>query len=319
MQKRGSITHEIYFMLIQIFLILSVSFFLFSFANVIIKDTELEKTLLAKDIALTLNTLQSVPGSIFYVYFNEELKMEHFRFWFYDYDVHVVEEDTQHLTFPFLQNKNLKTDFGRDERNLLMNPINLIILKSGSSFLIKSTQLTFKEYFSCPFVETHIETPKILLDAGNKDISWDIIDLINFREYNLELTRTQGQIQELNDKLTKIESIEPNIALSINIKEGYNLKNISRIYFNSELNQDNRLSKLSCLIANNIQKETNATSLIFPSNPDLFYQDDPKQIISTAFPVIYIELENIKFEQADYNIIIEVSQGIQNAIEEYYK
>jgi len=317
MQKRGSITHEIYFIMFQVFLVIAVAFFLFSYANIVIKDSTYEKQIVSKDVSLALNAIQGISGSAFYLY-TSPVEIEKYKFWFHQQHTNIIEKETQYISYPFFKDKNLKDDFGQDERDLLMYPSNIGISKSGQDISIKWNRLTHQHYQSCPSINTKYENPKILLDMGNNEIDWLIADAITAPQ-NMEIEKIRSSSEELTleERKLKIQESTTNMIISINTIPQQSTQEISRVYYNSQTLNKLSHSKLACFISNNIQKELEQiNSITTPIEPSTFYLDESKTILSLPNNIIYLELENQNLQQN--NDFIKISTAIKNAIQDYY-
>ncbi len=94
LDKRGQ-TNEIYHILIQLLIAVTIYMILQSYIDSVAKDTLFEKSYLSKDLALLTNTIYGGPGEVKYLYVNDEVELGRFEFDFSDGKVKVGERGVE--------------------------------------------------------------------------------------------------------------------------------------------------------------------------------------------------------------------------------
>ena len=311
MQKRGSITHEIYFFMFQVFLVLGTAFFLFSYSSIIVGNTIYEKEALAKDLSLTLNTIQSMPGGLFYNYASA-INITKYDFLFSQQKTNIIEQDKAYISHPFFDDEKLNNDFGLSGDNKLLQPSSIFLSKSGKTIQIKQTPQEFQFTQSCPYLETNPES--ILIDIGSNPTDWGIADSIMLQQELLH-SRTKSETVTIQEKIDFIEDSDTDLVISINTKQENN-KNKINIYYSSTSKNISKTSAFACFIADSIKHQLQTDILIFSINPQSIYQQDNKNILNiTNNSIVYLEIENTELSKNFMNI----SKGIKNAIQPHYE
>lgn len=125
-------TNELYHILFQILIAITVYWILQSYIDSVAKDTLFEKSYLSKDLALLTNTIYSSPGEIKYLYTNDKVGLNKFEFDFTNQKVRVSEIEAEEkleveypygedLAFPYSGQKLYKINqmaFSKNEANL---------------------------------------------------------------------------------------------------------------------------------------------------------------------------------------------------------
>jgi len=289
--------------------VIGVAFFLFSYTNIITGNTVYEKEALAKDLSLTLNTIQSIPGSIFYNY-THKINVTKYNFLFFQQKTNIAEPETAYTVYSFFDDKQLTNNFGLNDHKLLQ-PYSIFLFKSGKNTQIKQTPQDYQFTISCPYLEKNPET--ILLDIGNNNFDWNIADSIDIE--NIEFTRTEEQTHSLQERIQTITDSNSDLIISINTKQE-NSKNKINIYYSSTSENISKTSAFACFIAHEIQQQLETNISIFSIHPSAIYQQDSKIILNIINnSIIYLEIENTDLSQNFINI----SKGIKNAIQEDYE
>lgn len=84
-------TNEIYHILIQILIAITVYWILQSYVDSVAKDTLFEKSYLSKDLGLLVNIIYGSPGEVKYTYSNDRAELSRFDFGFDGQRVKVEE------------------------------------------------------------------------------------------------------------------------------------------------------------------------------------------------------------------------------------
>lgn len=99
--KKGQVESELFFIIIEIILVLGIAITFFSFVNSIAKNTMIEKNYFSRDLALLIDVIYSSPGDIYYNYFHEEDDvMNKFNFLFDEQKVEVSEAEIEQKPLP---------------------------------------------------------------------------------------------------------------------------------------------------------------------------------------------------------------------------
>ena len=97
-------TNELYLILFQIIIAVTVYWILQSYIDSVAEDTLFEKSYLSKDLALLTNTIYSSPGEINYLYINDKVELNKFEFDFNNQKVMISEieaEEKLELEYPY--------------------------------------------------------------------------------------------------------------------------------------------------------------------------------------------------------------------------
>lgn len=162
MQKRGScklfnnkkaegIETEIYYTIFEIVLVGIVVVALFAYIDSIRKDTMFEKTYLAKDLALMMDTIYAAPGNLRLSYSHQKLNISEFNFNFINQKAAVVESNIEgalELKYPFAADS-----YFLDEIDQIKVQKEIPIQKTGESIKIKNVLPQKLNLLSCPAKE----------------------------------------------------------------------------------------------------------------------------------------------------------------------
>jgi hypothetical protein len=132
MQKRGEIKLT-YDVLIELILLIAITIAFFSFHKTVQEDTVFEKTYVARDIALLMETSQSVPGDITAYYSQPEFDVGKYNYDFSDNLFKVYEENVlSSFYYPYYLDKTLTAPLPA-----LEHPAAFVITKLHTVFEIK--------------------------------------------------------------------------------------------------------------------------------------------------------------------------------------
>ncbi|MAE42770.1 hypothetical protein CMO93_03290 [Candidatus Woesearchaeota archaeon] len=102
--KRG-VEQEVYFVIIESVLVLVVIIAMLQWVSSIAKDEDFEKLILSRDIALTMNTLQNIPGDIYYNYSATNIELQKFNYKFKDNLISILDPGKPlKISYPFSRN-----------------------------------------------------------------------------------------------------------------------------------------------------------------------------------------------------------------------
>ena len=102
--KRGVET-EVYFVIIESLLILTVFIAFFQFIRSVEEGTSFEKIALSRDLALTVNTVQYIPYDLEYKYFSKKIDISKFNYKFEDNFVQILDPGKPLIvSYPYSEN-----------------------------------------------------------------------------------------------------------------------------------------------------------------------------------------------------------------------
>ena len=120
---KQAVTNEIYHILIQILIAVIIFFILQSYIDSVEKNTIFEKSYLAKDIGLLINTIYTGAGTSQYSYTNERAELHRFEFEFMEQKLKVSESQAKskiEAYQPYAEDKSLPlTDTALREPTIL--------------------------------------------------------------------------------------------------------------------------------------------------------------------------------------------------------
>jgi len=132
MRKKGQAEHEGIFIIFEILLAISVVFFLTQKISNFKDNTIFDKNFLARDVALTLNTLSFAPGNAEYHYLYPKLS---FDISFTD-KITVSDKEGSDITYPFMKNKGFAYSL-----YTLSSPTEIFFSKAGNEISFQNLSL----------------------------------------------------------------------------------------------------------------------------------------------------------------------------------
>ena len=300
--------HELYFIIFQVILITTVAFTLFSFVSNVSEDTFIEKQFLSRDLALLLNTINTAPGNIHYIYSLEDATPS-FDFILVNQKVTIQEliKETQTSTeFPYAENLLFQLSSSKIEKGVQK------IEFENSDYELKIDKKTTKKLnkLKYPYIDTkaNIQDKKIAFLSG---ILKNPSNEEEYEEGNSFLSPIIPSIQSKERIVSTDESIKlmsPNIyidqevdlIIAINNNEPKEFK----IYIPSNPDVIKQSRKLASLIANKLIENEKFTKV-----PIIIPIDS-----SINAPSINIETNNDILKKSRAEIL----QAISNSINEYY-
>jgi hypothetical protein len=323
---KGDIPSQALFFLFEILMVMVVLVALLSYVDSIKKNTLFEKNYLARDIALTLNTLGTVPGNIFYLYSNPKVELKNFDIILNNNfaGVKEKEEKSNIVSFPYADNTlfNLKIDPPGSAQNIEL-------LKSGKTFSTRhSSNIGQLNIFYLPEQK---DNQKIVFDIQNgiddettKKI-FDIYGGIN-SQYSLkpDLIRTARADISIPYSYAETDRIlsefKPYAAVSLNIGSYSKTKNYIKAYYNAESPWKSNITKFASFIINSVSEKLNDHSTIdgtgiIPINTKNINANSQMQILKNDMVVIVLEIGNIQNDNGK-KMVAENAGTIGSAIAE---
>jgi len=146
LNSRKAVEHELFFNIFELVLVVIVAFALFNFVKSIEKDTLFQKTYLARDVALVVNTLYAAPGDVSYTY----VENGHDNTYNIDFAENTVSvssaEDKDGSVVPFYhfdEDKNLKFIYNFVENN--KGIVSADFSKSQDRINVEKSEITSKK------------------------------------------------------------------------------------------------------------------------------------------------------------------------------
>lgn len=317
-QKRGNILEVILPPIFQTIIPLTLVLIpLLIYTNSLADNKTFEKQFLAKETALTITTLASMPGDAILTYlptitgFHIAVKQNSIEVF--------LEKDPTKASSHFYTPEHIKV-IEKELYILEQNPKPLTFIKKGNNIELKEeSKQENLNGITCSYKPEYTPKAKILIDPGHGGINQENADqgfsgnglieseltttltkLIKSELPNAQLTRETNHPISIEERIKKAENT-PTI-ISIHIAQTSIKSYPIKIFFSTSSSKQTK--DLACKIANalsNILDETAAA--ILPINPDSLNKEDPKQILLEGKTAILIELGNInnfKFIN-DYN------------------
>lgn len=323
--KKGEVTTTQIFTIGEIILALSIVAFLYLFAQHVLNDTTFERSVLSKDQAFLLDTIQSQPinNQLFYSTTN----IEKYIFCYSGNKLQVSEDLDEYPMYQlFFLNSFLipNLGYGSDMCIEYVND-NIYFEKTAETIIIEDKKTTGK--FPCTY--TKIEINSILLDPLNDfnnpgDLisdtsknSYEINSLIIDSLYDylgskniypiIEKTRKLSSISlTLEEKQDKIK--ENNLIIILTTFQSLTDEDFAKLYYNGNSRNS---SYFACKLANQLYL-TGLDTIIIPKNPEI-KQTSFDLINQTSKTIIYLEF----YTQSSESIIEDypqISEAIGNAI-----
>lgn len=351
MKKRGQITHEIYFIMMEVLIALAVAFFLFKYVNLVVEDTTLERTILSRDLALLSNTVYSAPGNLIYTY-ESGTNLSRFDYVFtkkpplMEPRLIVLQQGVAEISYPFSLNTLFERNIGTpQDKHTVFSPDEISFQKAEQKITVKKELTPHPEGVVCPILdtkETNTTQLKILVDPGkdytnqganntisvslieyqiNSDISMEIKRLLQQNIPNIIFTREKIKAN-LTERLTKINSENANITLSIHTGNYSPTKiNTFKAYYNYKSTKKEQIQKLACFISNKISNQTNLVTTTLPLDVENLQELDSRKILVPTDKIqLYLEVGNIQASKEDNTLLnySKISNAIKDAIKLYY-
>jgi hypothetical protein len=327
---KGDIPSQALFFLFEVLMVMVVLVALLSYVDSLRKSTLFEKNYLSRDIALTLDTLGTLPGNIFYLYSNYRVNLSKFDIDFTNNLVSVNDKGQQSgmISFQYAQNMLLRQDIFQSSYK------NIDLLKAGNTF--SSRHSTNLEQFSTLFYEPEENNnTKVLFDPfnGSSDETtkktFGILKIIDgqfkIQPDSFRMTRDDSTtVSDISSKNQLINKFEPYAIIGITIGS-YNLdKNYIKAYYNVETKQIKNTTKFASFILNSISAKINDRGIIdglgiIPINTNELEADSQMQMLKNDNVAIVLEIGNIQsdkgkkmLEQHTGDIGAAIFDGIKN-------
>lgn len=342
MNKKG-MTHEQVFMLIQIVIIAGVIAGMYIAADRVVNDSYFKRSILAKDLAFTINSVSSSPANIDMLY-RPEANISGFDICF-DRNLNLVKisehEKASFASYIYFFPSIYEGRFGMASDGCIVYTYDFSLNRTGQSlFIYEDLKYQEKQKYVCRHLQESISSAKILLDPVkgynepgtinqeqslssyqvNNMIASSLNELLSQSSF-IEVSRTRQDSEpslSAEERISKNEETSPNITLSID-SSSISDSDYVFIYFNPDSEKSVLSSSLACVIANNIEESTGFQALAMPISPDSVYEDDARKSLGYSQNVnLFIEIGSVSYKETKiFEEYVEISQAISNGIQEY--
>ena len=286
MKKRGQLSHQV---IIEIVLLVLITAAFFSYHKAVQENTIFEKSYAVRDIALLMETAESVPGEIELYYTQPTFDIGKYSYGFTDNLLRIYENNAAAgaTYYPFFLDIKLENFLGTLEK-----PAAFVITKENNMLEVKEfgsiLQQQEKE-LTCPNVASTKKTYLSLVVLAD-DTSFANVqnDLLN--NPKLGFAKTARDASAITTKTS--------VVLILSLEEGNRIR--------SFIPDDQQSEKLACLMTNNILEETDAD----PVAPTL--SADQQLTTNTAGLAVQLFVGDELLEDTSA-----LSSAIQDALEEY--
>lgn len=308
---------ELYFFIIQIFIVVMVFLALFAYVNSIRKDNYYEKLFITRDISLLINTLNSAQGNIYYTYEipktdkSRGINLSQFEFNFANQRVTITENQKEPYYYEYGENKNSSVN------SIVNNPKKLEFEKSGYDFQIKDSIKPNLNLLRYPDINTQssltgkqIYLLSGILKIGNIDYAKDsesFSDDIKIKTAQVT-SKTMPELLQQNSKIPDQQLPADKADLIVLFYNNSNEPDIFRIYIPSNPNMLQQSRKLASLLINDIMKKDISKKI------DLFRIIPIESKITV--PTISIDIGNNLLN--DRKTVLEIKRSIESSITLYY-
>lgn len=341
MEKRGQ-AYQLFF-IAEIIISILVSFILVQAAIDYAKGDAVTKSYLAADMALLVDTLNSLPGNLMVLYPTLDFD---YVFKFRDNQARVLQREPDDFDktggiYPFIPTAQQHLDY-RFEK-----PGTLMFHKLGQEIIITDSELLNLDQLACPEINT-AALNGIVIDPGHgasqafsaspeekdygfvngalkeSDITRQIAESLYIMDSNIIATRDLrfDEFKSVDERLSIIINSE-NIDAVISIHAGSNKNpdvNNAKAYVSLESAKRQQSMRLACLILNSFSIELPAVEglSIVPVNVSELENDDPLRVLDNDKVAVYLEIGNIMISQDNMlRKIPELSKAISDGIKSY--
>ncbi len=282
------------FVIFEIFASFTVVVLLFMIAQSFSKGFILQKSVLSKDIALSIDALNSVPGNALFFYGTGSYN---FVYTIKNGEV-VVSEFTNLLIDPTKRSYPYQPVYGKEPDYVFNNPKLLVLGKAGNKFTISDSEIVNLNRFICGAPAG--PPGKTLVDSPDNDKQLNVLITKGLA------TRLDGGV--LSDRISKnkdipneeliksVSEMELDTLLIINIgkDDSENINNV-KAYIPSGGDDEDESWLYACNILNSLSDEfvgITGTAII-PVIVSELDSDDPRRVLGNAKRSVYFELGNI--------------------------
>jgi hypothetical protein len=283
MQKRGTMTQQVYLVLFELIFIVAIGFLLLQHINTV-KNNNLPKAdFISKDMSLLIDAMEAAPGNIYYSYLQTaNPSAAEFTISTDNHKISVAS-----LSFPFADTKQSPLEFSAQRKDMLF------FAKTESSILVQTEHdklkaLASATYLPCDYGKFALAGKQISVNAagGAEDIASALKEANPF----IFLPREQNEIAAI---------------VSFELSQDNNIK--------AFVNNRQESKALACAIINAILAKyaplvTGAA--VIPVNFENIAQTDPLMALNTEIPAVIVDVGILRGSEIG-NVAY---AGVQNAI-----
>lgn len=282
------------FVIFEIIASFTVVVLLFMIAQSFSKGFVLQKSIISKDIALSIDALNSVPGNALFFYgtgsYNFVYTIKNGKV--------VVSEFTNLLIDPTKRSYPYQPVYGREPDYVFNNPKLLVLGKAGNKFTISDSEIVNLNRFVCGSLAG--PPGKTMVDSPDKDKPLNVLITkgIATRLSGGFLSDRLSQNKDLSNEevIKSINDMELDTIISVDIGEDKSegINNV-KAYIPSGGVDEAESWLYACNILNSLSdKFVGITgTAIIPVIVSELGPEDPKVILGNAKHSVYLELGNI--------------------------
>lgn len=259
MHKKG--TEPVIWIIIEAVAITIAIIIIFNYINTVQDDTLFMKEFLARDLALMIDTVSTVPGEVTYTYKDSKANLSKFTYSFSKgivdspnkVDIRVSKEQAatmpEDTTYPFYYDAKLSADF----RTIADSKQIAFTKKAG--IIDVGKEISRASAGACASIDTRGQIALLTLDPADQT-AWQVADYIR-KKGTLPVALTRNE--QLETEAQRLDRISESTAavISISFTDSGSIK-----AFYSANNQQ-RSEKLACIIIKNLDS---TTGTIIPSS-----------------------------------------------------
>ncbi|MFP4403410.1 MAG: hypothetical protein ACOC3X_01235 [Nanoarchaeota archaeon] len=303
--------------IIEIILISLITIALFNFISDVKDNSSFKREALSKDISFIVNTIQSIPGDLFFSY--SKTILNDFEISFTDNKVLInnIDEKTRISSYPYFNNKKIIKNF-EDIKNSNV----VTFKKTKNNFNIGANLNLFDLDIVCNNANEKFLSEFKYVDIVNIKNSKKIVDLFltDFKYINLNNYRLQkSSIDDVNNKYGNLNKNFINILFAIDLVEKNNIDDIDlTIYY---FNLDDKNQGLICNFQKEILDLNYFTDVkILPGNNEFYFSGNIGSSYDFSFVIkIIIPKDLFNDEEFINKFETEFSRTLLNSFSTYEK
>lgn len=339
--RKGQAITEVMFILTEILLVIAAGIMVFNKLNSIQEDQLYAKKFYARDLALLMDTIESMEGNLLYFYKPLQTTLSKITFKFTKTTIEANDEK-----YPVASRHTEETTIDKPKTTLLLT-------KENNKITIQEIkQIKFnKNKINCPEIKTTITMP-IIIDPGHghnptergyqgetgfvglqgkeSEIMVDIATNLqanikaNLGTPNVQVDTTRSTTKTPEDARTtkerKQKTENAGVIISLHANKDTEENNNIKAYINYDSEKYYESAKLACIILNELSDTftTQTTgAAIIPVLLSQLDNEEPKQILDSKKIAVQIELGNINSPTSYITKTAEIGNAITKALREY--
>ncbi len=308
--KRGEIEVSLV-LLLGLIIFAVVALFFFGYAKQVAEKTLFEKRFLARDLALVLNTVQSVPGDVTLYYVEPSANLSRFRYHFENKLVTLSDSPNEvgtRVSYPFFTDSSLVSSLPS-----LDHPSQLVFIKTAHALHVSDHEDTaLVERLSCSRVsQLSLSKETLVLDSGDQ-MNSALVQVTDYLEAKSDFAKTTRTWKtELPENLyaQRLSLIEKDTSLvfGLDIQDG---DAITVVYPTDASSEQSK--KLACLLLDQLAQ--NFPDAVLTSRPQQS-SDDFLRINSEGLAVVVV----LGDESSVFADPSRLGSSLFSGIQEYFK